>query len=184
RHPRNTKLMDITLIDAIASILKKDGIDIDQEVNLLRMKEHAVQDRPVDLLASYYCQRSYHNFFVKNKPFFFESRQKESTFYFVSNGEDDLIFDFVYRAMTDEVKITLNDQPTPVASVAATGQWTPVRFVVRKELLQAGLNELKITWPYVSQPLTVNGALTAESFLTALFPVIGEVSRLTVMSGE
>ncbi|WP_343691150.1 hypothetical protein [Chitinophaga sp.] len=186
RHPRNTKLMDIPLIDAISNTLRAGGIDIDQEVNVLRLKEHAIQDRPVDLLASYYCQRSYHNFFVKNKPFFFEARQKESSFYFVSNAEQDLTFDFVYRSVatkgSSEVKVMLNDQETPVAGLTPSRDWEPVRFVVEKERLQKGLNELKIIWPYIPLPLTVNGTLTAESFLLALFPVIGEISQLTAIS--
>lgn len=186
RHPRNNKLMDVPLINAITAVLQENGIDIEPQVTALRVQEHAVGETKTDLLISCYSQNSYHNFFVKSKPAFFEARHTSSSFYFVGDGSRHLSFELVYRTRNNNgpVRIFVNGRETPAAELPATDTWTPCTFVVDQPLINKGLNELKISWPYTPQPLTIEGQMTADTFLNALFPAIGEISHLNVMNAS
>ena len=184
RHPRNSKLMDQSLVDAIIKSLKADGTAIEKTVNDLRMEEHGLVDK-VDLLESYYSRNSYHEFFYDAEKIFLRARTIESDFLFIARNEDNITVRIVYRTPNNtnadkSIDILINNTPGNLIQLLVAENWISKSFVIDKRLLKNGVNQLTFVWPYGTSPSIPKGSVTPELFSQLVFPVLADIYQLTI----
>ena len=179
-NPRLQKLMDISLVDCMV----KFGKTPPEEVNNLRLQEHAVRGEAKDLLESYYSSTFYHGHIISPRPLFLQARTTVTRFHFIAGGET-VSLEMVYRTPGGMDKsrlitiINLFDGVT-VAEVPMSVNWAKCKFQINGDSLLKGVNVLTIHWPYlVRQEINVNRRCT-HSLFNGIFPAIGEVHSLTM----
>src|SRR5262249_13622015 len=57
----NYQQLDRLLLDAVVSSLKNIGINVQEKLDRLRLEEHSVTTRDIDLLDDYYCPPTHHS---------------------------------------------------------------------------------------------------------------------------
>lgn len=147
-HPRNLKLLDLNLTDAILRALQEKGINQNSKFETLREVEHAVKYQGVNLLESYYSKDSYDER-VGSKVPYYQTFDLQSDFYFVADQEDVVQFRITCKSRnitdTDQVVIEVNNQPASVLEIKR--DWSTHSFKVSPELLVNGTNKVTIHWP-------------------------------------
>lgn len=192
QHPKGHKLMDITLVNEIARALRATGNNIDNQVALLRMQEHAVNNDKLNLLDPFYSSSSYNDVSAENyNATFLQVRATESSFAFIADKKSHLSFELIYRtphtnAADKQIEIIINGENINVPNLPASDTWRAVTFTVQKELLVNGVNHCTITWPYVEANWNdLNSSMDRYGFFNALSPVLGEIhSFSTVVNNE
>ncbi len=186
-HPRKGKLLDDVLADAIVVALDAKGVHLAESHSRLRISEHAVDIRKRNLLESCYSRSSYQTFFIDSDAICHQERLPESIFRFVVTGNKPVFLDMILRvpaitAPGAKVVISVNDIPTPLAVHEASDRWTHFSFQIDAHLLNKGINKLAVTWPGIvaAGMAQAASAATEAAFLKALYPVTGEIWRLSV----
>ncbi|MBO9729953.1 MAG: hypothetical protein J7623_15055 [Chitinophaga sp.] len=188
--PRGKKLMDITLVNAIVQSLETAGVPAADTIRQLRIAEHAISEKKCDLLQSYYASTSYHTFFIGRENHCYESRQAESSFQFVSAGSTDLDFELCFRtpfadtSSLSEIRLYLNGDSSPLVTFGASEKWCNVFFTVSRERLLTGVNEIIVAWPDVSLYQPQGSYHSLPAFVTALYPVAGEIFSFTAVGPQ
>lgn len=188
RHPRNKKLMDITLVNTIVDALEGAGISVSRQIAALRLNEHGIETEKVDLLKYYYRKNSYSEFSIAPRPDFVQVRTARISFCFVCDGSAAIRFDLVYRTppgacIDKNVQISLSTSPAPVVELPMSTQWSLESFVIDRALLREGVNELIISWPCTAPQHTAAPAATDLS-LKELFLPLGEIHSFTAIAGK
>jgi hypothetical protein len=188
QHPKGWKLMDIKLVDAITGALNAAGYPTGNKVMKLRMQEHAVGARGINLLESYYSRTSYNCFPGElNGPLFLQARSITSSFSLVTSGAYLLHLELVYRTpCTDEaadcVSIVINDRQDKLIRLPVTGKWNAVNFDIGQDTLINGINRLTIAWPFGGTCVpSADGDDPSKAVLQALSPVLGEIHSFSAV---
>jgi hypothetical protein len=192
QHPKGHKLMDIKLVNEIALALRATGIDINDDVALLRMQEHAVNNDKINLLDPFYSSASYNDVSADNfNATFLQVRATESSFAFIADKRSELSFELIYRTLnacsTDKkIGIIINGEHIKMPELPASDTWRAITFTVDRDLLVNGVNQLTITWPYAEANWSdMNNSIGRYGFFNALSPVLGEIhSFSTVVKSE
>jgi len=185
-HPRGRKLMDVELVDAIVKALDTIHIQQADVIGRLRINEHGVDARGVNLLNSFYSASDYNEFLSVPKGAFLQYRTLAAPFYFVAGKEHEyLSFSITCRtperAEEDQhIKIYLNDNEECIATVPMSNNWNTHHFMIADRLLRSGVNRLVIKWPYTAQPLPEVNRVSRNAVLNAMYPVMGEISSFFV----
>jgi hypothetical protein len=188
--PKGQKLMDIELVDALVDALQLIGVEKKNEVQALRMNEHKVGKKKINLLESYYANTSYVDFAIDPKPAFMQARNTRSGFHFVTDGAASIAFKIVYRApvkngSTDPVKIFINDTEKCFLELPVAGKWMSASFSICKKFLRNGVNRLIIQWPgNLEVPDIDHLAIDTYNFLNTVFPVVGEIYSLVASAAD
>lgn len=185
-HPKGRKIMDIALVNAIANALCTLDVDLHATVDELRVNEHGVSSEGTDLLESFYRMQEYYDGNVGLEHIIFRSRAVKSIFVFIkSRNSTALEFSITYRIPgkvdnTKFIEISLNGRERCIAALPVSSNWCRHSFVVEKEWLRDGVNELAISWPYLPAQLAVEHASSLEDIYKAIHPVLGEISSFSV----
>ena len=177
----DNKLMDIDIVNSIISQLKLIGVNLEEQITDLRIQEHGINLRTVDLLETYYRNSSYDSYCGKDVPYF-RARNIESKFYLITDGAADAKFKITYRTPTgviekENVLILIND--TEVQKLVPGNKWQTVEFTISKKYLKRGVNHFKINWPYLKQKLKLNRKDTIDdTVIEKMSAVFGEIHML------
>jgi hypothetical protein len=181
-HAPGRKIMDIPLVDAIASTLKPVVPGISDEVDGLRRSEHGITTQGVDLLDSFYSRTHYNYYIDEGDTGLYQARTIESVFYFVlEKCSDPLVLEISCRlpgagASNALIGIRMNNRDQFVTKLAASADWTTHSFRVEEEFLVDGVNRLIIKWPLAYRPMANDIPASYKGILNMIFPVIGEIS--------
>jgi hypothetical protein len=178
-HPENEKIMDVNLVEAIVMSLEKAGVRIQDSVQALRMKEHQVNDRPVNLLQSMYYRQSYQDHIgeVKHR---YHATQQQSHFYLVAGSPLSVMLTICCRVPHHKCEgnlVTLLVNGIAVGQFPCTFNWATHEVTLASGILQPGLNIVSINWPVTFDgPTThVHTKHPMEEMYAALYPVFGEI---------
>lgn len=187
QHPRNGKLMDIPLVNAIAAAMSAAGIKLEHNIRALRIEEHGVGPESVDLLSSFYSHTCYTGSpGSAARPLYSQVRSNESRFSFIADAANNLQFTIVCRTCGKnengrQITITVNNKV--VAGFPMSNTWSKQTFVVSSNHLTAGVNKLLIEWPYTSFSFPHPGnCVSAAGLIDAVAPVAGEIHSFWVRS--
>ncbi|CAN5482039.1 hypothetical protein BH09BAC6_BH09BAC6_06510 [soil metagenome] len=179
----NNKLLDIDLVDTIVKELKAIGVDIEDEVTSLRIKEHGITSRGVDLLQSCYKTSSYEEYCGNDVPYL-RSRNVTTGFFVVAGETTTAKVKITYRtpsAGDENIKVLLNDNV--IESLPSSKRWKSAEFAVENGLFKKGINHLTICWPHQNPGnSSVNDCTNDASVIEKLSLVFGEIHMLKVLS--
>ena len=181
-HPKNGKPMDIDLADAIASICDSKEEKWIDELRSLRINEHAADDRPINLLDSFYHQSSYERIFHDRGYAFFRAHDNVTNFFLVATPKSSIECNISLRIPTlgntksEEVSIWVNDNH--ICDISASAGWGRQTFRIPQEALSSGINRLTLKWPLPvdGTPRKVHHSIgTALGIISSLFHTFGEI---------
>jgi hypothetical protein len=196
RH--NRQYLDPYLLDAVVDSLKRLQIDVRDHLDRLRLEEHSVTRRDVDLLDLYYC-------FASKQPQelrwvlndrvrteldvdYFKAYGVESRFIFVSEANCHARLSLTCRLPSKtEGIVSIEVSGKRIAEIAVTRSWKTWDITVVGELVREGINEIVIRWPNAEFSSEKALEEVAQDILQgaypSLFPVFGEIHRF-VASGR
>ncbi|HKP81702.1 MAG TPA: hypothetical protein VJT69_06780 [Pyrinomonadaceae bacterium] len=145
----NKKFLNTTLITAMAGELEEFGIPSRATVESLIIKEHAVKDRAVNLVHSFYSTTSYWRPLVDERPEFYKATARNTSFPFVCDKPQPLNFTLTVKApgAGPDQTISLRVNGTPLVEIPATERWTTKTFTAPTNVLRFGLNQVEVCWP-------------------------------------
>lgn len=148
-HPGNKKILDTVLVDAIVSALEKKNIPAAVEIEQLRLQQHGIQYRPVNLLLSYYSLFNYYHDENHELPYC-RSKFRRSEFLFVTEPDADMLIKITMRrngdnGATDRVAIEVNSKPVDEWEISHN--WKEYSCRIDQRFLKRGINRIKIIWP-------------------------------------
>jgi len=145
----NTKFLNTTLITAMVDGLEDFGIPTRATLESLIIKEHAVNNRVVNLVHSLYSPGSYARPLVDQRPEFYRATARNTTLPLVCDKPQPLNFTLTVKvpnAGPDQI-IALRVNGTPLVEIPASDRWTTKTFSAPANLLHSGLNQVEICWP-------------------------------------
>lgn len=179
-HPRKLKIMDVDLVEAMMEALRERNVDIRAHVEALRLREHGVGSRPVDLLEPCYHVTSYEELKTR-KTAYYQAKDVTSEFFLVSHPQP-LELNLTYRTpaagnrTAEQVVVSVNGRP--VARLAASRDWTGGLVEIPAGALRNGLNRLQFRWPAGDAPAPPPPAGPRATDAVA-FCTFGEIHGLT-----
>lgn len=180
-HPKDLKIMEIDLVNAMVSALEREGVQLNKFVKELRKKEHGVDSKTVDLLSPFYYATSFDEF-QGIRPAFFQVRDITSTFYIVASEKKPIDLFISFRVPSSEAVVGMVEfwfNGSFITTLTPQSKWVTHELTISGEYCKEGINELVISWPV---PKTVEKTidqtlLTTDSLLNAIYYVFGEVSH-------
>lgn len=145
----NKKFLNTTLITAMVDGLEEFGVPTRAALESLITKEHAVQNRAVNLVHSLYSTGSYARPLVDHRPEFYQATARNTIFPFVCDKPEPLNFALTLKVpdTAPDQTISLRVNGAPLVEIPATEHWTNKTFLAPANLLRLGLNEVEICWP-------------------------------------
>jgi len=148
-QPDVQRIMDVALVDAMGEALKTKGIDIKEKIQSLRITEHGIQNRKVNLLESYYHLDSYvYTSIFSQGPY--RSYDAKSHFYLLSENSTGVQLHIVCRTPlinTDDAAITINVNNSYSTSITVSRKWNNSKLHIPSEHIKRGINNILIRWP-------------------------------------
>lgn len=182
RHPPDSKVMDILLVNAMVAALRTAGVKMDDDIESLRQQEHGIGGEQVDLLSSFYSNESYNYLpFEGRRPIFLQVRSTEYSFCFITDAKHDLEFTIAYRtpgtqAENKRILVAVNGKQLIEPQLPTSQTWTRQSFIIPVNDLKAGVNKLTLLWPYTGLPFReVEHCTSAARLLNVISPAIGEI---------
>ncbi|WP_139487907.1 tetratricopeptide repeat protein [Brevibacillus dissolubilis] len=151
---KDSQIMDVELVTAMVNALKETGVDIQKEVEQLRINEHKPRHKKVNLLESFYKDTYYLHEFGNNPDrnlSYVRAIDHQSHFYFVADQENDVSLELTFRvpykeSVKQDVRILFNG--TEIGKTAGYDEWSNFTCRVSKGLLaESGVNTITIEWP-------------------------------------
>lgn len=182
---RNMKNMELELVDAMTTVLKSNGIDITNYLLKIRIDEHSIKNRRINLLQNYYYATSYDEY-QGQKTAFLQARDIKSDFFFISEAKNNAQVYISLRIpkVIDEndelVRMYVND--IEVLKVGASSKWQTHKIDISSDVIRNGMNIFKIQWPIVPASKEEQGYNSSTVILDTAFRVFGEICSLTVAS--
>jgi hypothetical protein len=144
-------ILDLELVKAMVNALKTKGIDIENTINTLRMSEHGLQNRKIDLTKSYYHNTSYYYAPIVTKGYF-KSYEPESAFFLIAKDSADVALNLTCRASgidthDAEISIMVNGVSTPDLDLTISKKWKTFSLQLPRTLIKSGVNKIIIKWP-------------------------------------
>lgn len=181
-HPKDLKTMELDLVQAMVDALKLAGINLDKFIGELRLNEHSVAQRPINLMRSQYHATSYDEF-QGVRPAFLQARDARSNFFLVSKAGAEVALSLSLRVpgnLEPQARVEFSVNGAKVSAIELTDGWQRVSIVLPARLMQEGVNDLTIHWPVPAQ----NGktdAYSTSSLLDQIYYVFGEISQFTAV---
>ena len=180
-HPKDMKLMEIDLVNAMVDALEMKGVNLAKFVKELRKKEHGVEGKTIDLLNPFYHATSFDEF-QGIRPAFFQTRDTVSKFFIVADKGVSVDLSISLRVPSSETTVGALEfwfNGLKIATVDARSNWVNHELTISGEHCKDGINELLIFWPV---PETVDGPVNQEikssrSILNSMYYVFGEISH-------
>jgi hypothetical protein len=178
-HPRDQKILDLILVDAMTDALKKVGINLETTVDELRKTEHGVENGPVDLLDSRYHLTSY-DLSGMNETAYLRAMDIETRFFLITSGARAVLFTLTYRTPAlskegDPVRVFLNGEI--LTSLPVSRAWDKVSFVAEPSQLRDGVNRITIQWPFSEAMDRSQQRSTAGAARPRIYFVFGEIHQ-------
>ena len=186
----NKKFLNTNLVTAMVEALEEVGIPTRAEVQSLVAKEHAVNNRVVNLVHSLYSTGSYARPLVDQRPEFYQATARRTTFPFVCERTEplQLVLTVKVRGTVPDQTIALRVNGAPLVEIPACDRWTTSRFSAAASLLRAGLNELEIYWPMTAwsrdqQREHIAGSLEAGE-PAEITPIFGLIHSFRIFASQ
>jgi hypothetical protein len=182
-HPPGGKILDLVLSDSMIDALGSPAIRA--KVEELRIKEHAVAFKKLNLLEHFYCQSSYDCFLGKLTPYF-QAKDIVSIFHFVLKEPEPLQLALTYRTVLVDtlaagIRISVNDGD--IATLASSKRWVTADVEVQRGMLKRGVNRIKIHWATNLQPAAQTTRFPAIDYLlNRIYPSWGEIHSFTLVN--
>ena len=186
----NKKFLNTTLITAMADGLEEFGIPTRATVESLIIKEHAVKNRVVNLVHSFYSTSSYWRPLLDERPEFYKATARNTSFPFVCDKPQPLNFTLTVKAPDagPDQTISLRVNGTPLVEIPATDRWMTRTFSAPTNLLRSGLNHVEVYWPMTVWSREKQMEHVAECFeageLTEITPIFGLIHSFRVSPGQ
>jgi hypothetical protein len=179
------KLMDIELVDSMTTHLKANGGDDKSDViTALRISQHGINVKGIDLLKPFYTTSSYDDYLGTSTPFY-RSRNVVSGFYVIADEDSEGFFKITCRVpgtqLPDEA-ITITINGTEVAALAPSLTWKNHAFSVQKGVLKKGVNQLCISWPVHAGNVELNATISNPYIIDKLSAVFGDIHMFKASS--
>jgi len=180
---RNMKNMELELVDAMTTVLKSNGVDITNYLLKIRLDEHNIKNRRINLLQNYYHATSYDEY-QGQKTAFLQARDTSSDFFFVTDGESNAELSIslrIPRIITENnEQVTVYANDTEVSKIGVSSKWQTYTINVSSDVLKNGMNVFKIKWPLVATVKENQDNNSSTAILDAAFRVFGEICNMTV----
>ncbi|WP_281322342.1 SGNH/GDSL hydrolase family protein [Flavobacterium aestivum] len=180
---RNMKNMELELVDAMTAVLKSNGVDITNYLLKIRLDDHNIKNRRINLLQNYYYATSYDEY-QGQKTAFLQARDNKSDFFVVADAKTkaqlsiSLRIPGVINENNDVATLYVNDREVEALSVG--NKWQTHNIEIPVDFLKNGMNVFKIKWPIVATNRELQGKDSSTTILDAAFRVFGEISNMTV----
>lgn len=180
---RNMKNMELELVDAMTTVLKSNGVDITNYLLKIRLDEHNIKNRRINLLQNYYHATSYDEY-QGQKTAFLQARDTSSDFFFVTDAKSNaelsisLRIPRIINENDEQVTVCVND--TEVAKIGVNSKWQTYTINISSKVLQNGMNVFKIKWPLVATTKEYQDNNFSTAILDAAFRVFGEICNMTI----
>jgi len=145
----NQKFLNTTLVTAMVDALEEFGIPTRATLESTLAKEHAVNNRVVNLAQTFYSTGSYARPVIDERPEFYQATARNTTLPFVCDKPEPLKFVVTLKSpgTTAEQTISLRVNGFPLVEIPASDRWTTKTFSVAENLLRSGMNQVEISWP-------------------------------------
>jgi hypothetical protein len=154
----DNKSMDITLVQAITHALQRHGMDLEEEINSLRIREHKAYDQRINLLESCYRNTSSDEkiFFsryeargpAKKTPVYKRIKNVETGFLFIADQENDIKLSMTIRNVCENhrtMKFHLKVNGFLITQFDVIWDWRDVTCCVdKKYLAKEGVNKIRL----------------------------------------
>ena len=177
-HP---KIMVGILVDAAVDSLKMQGKDLTKFIHQLRIKEHGIQGKNIDLLnLSYHATSLYE--FEGIRPAFYQATDTASEFYIYANKGESIDLSISFRVPsshqpTGKVEFYFND--SQIATLDAQPNWVNHKLAIPGKYCKKGINELIIHWPIpetVDRPTNMQIG-DSKAIINQMYYVFGQISH-------
>ena len=191
----NGKLLDRVLLGAMVEALAEVKIDAGELLDRLRLEEHSVTHRPVDLIDHYYCSAAVQPQEAtwmlepgeeKKYPQFYKAYNIESRFNFVGEAGYPVLFSLACRlppSARGEDTIALEVNGCFQGQMVTGRNWATWDIAVDGDALRDGLNEVVVRWPIPNfegdaalERVVLN--ICGKAF-PDFYPVFGEIHSFT-----
>jgi hypothetical protein len=197
----NHQQLDRTLVDSIVSALAKVGVDVKKQVDHLRMVEHSVSHKDIDLLEYYYCASAkqpleltwklpnYHSSSSNHLFDYYRAFNEMSSFVFVADANHSVTLNLTCRLPgegTREGKIIVEINGRRLLEEDISSRWANKKLTIHGEYLQNGINKLGIHWPLPKTSGDAAIAKAVESLMDGrvpdFSPIYGEIHEIKASS--
>lgn len=187
--------LDKLLLDAVVDSLKNIGINMQERLHQRRLEEHSIAFETRNLLDYYYCsgfEQPQESLLATpdrsaRRQTHFRTYSRESNFFFVSDGGYPVRFTLTCRlpqSYPGEGKVVIEVNRKHQGLVLIDCEWSTWDITVEAEVIRAGLNEIKIRWPFPVFSGKDALAATAQDMLRGDIPQFycpfGEIHSFTV----
>ena len=182
----NKKFLNTTLVAAMVDGLEEFGISTRSTLENLITKEHAVQNRDINLVHSLYSTGSYSRPLVDHRPEFYQATATKTTFPFVCDKPEPLNFELTMKVpdSAPDQTISFRVNGALLVAVPAPDRWTTRTISAPANLLRPGLNEVEISWPMTAWSHEKQRAHIAECLEAGtsaeITPIFGQIHSFRV----
>lgn len=180
---RNMKNMELELVDAMTTVLKSNGVDITNYLLKIRLDDHNIKNRRINLLQNYYHATSYDEY-QGQKTAFLQARDSKSDFFVVADAKTKAVLSVSLRIPgiinENDDTVTLYVNNTEVTKLSVGHKWQTHTVEIPVDFLQNGMNVFRLKWPIVATSRELQDKGSSTAILDAAFRVFGEISSLTV----
>jgi tetratricopeptide (TPR) repeat protein len=178
------KFNDIIFVEAILDSLKEKGIDVYEDLELLRKKEYAIGPEKVNLLQTYYLTSTFDKligFNFKEASFYTENGTVTGFHFVCSNQHQALHLDFTYRTPSvykQPESLILKINGEIFSELPLSKKWKTVKLLIEPHHLKKNLNNLSIEWPIPMITMPENDEKNVEVLSGVLSPPFGQIHSL------
>jgi hypothetical protein len=195
----NYQHLDRLLLDAVVSSLKKIGINVQEKLDRLRLEEHSVTTRDIDLLDDYYCPVIHHSTerkWAKSSKYrlcsdYYKAFWLESPFVFVGEACRPVGLLLTCRLPSPglpEGNISIEINGSCLGQAMIGNKWETLEIAIAAEMMRDGLNDVVIRWPTPKftgrEALEIAADDLVDGVFPQLFPVYGEIHSFTAVDGN
>lgn len=189
---KNTQQLDVVLLNAITSSLKKAGVDLTRTLAQLRQEEHSATVRQCNLLDYYYCSSTGQSQEImwaiprelearlRRRSDYYKAYGRSSRFLFIGEKDHPVKLELTCRTPNAGAVLSLSINQKQVANITADTRWETWDITIPGNLVDQGLNEVVIHWPVPQadgeQPWYLEG--DPSEGLPDPFPLFGEIHSL------
>lgn len=195
-HPKKMKSMETTLVKAMVKALKYTGIKAEFYANDIRLAEHSVNNRKINLLMSHYHSTCYDEYEGAKKAFF-QARDTSSRFMVIAKKGTEITLDVTLRVpgtCSTLNEITLSVNGIAIERLEGKQKWQTHSIRIPGGHVIDGINMIMFEWPMPdadeSMPVRGTPAATRQSkgrlLLDIAYCVFGELYSLyaSVITGR
>ena len=198
----NEKRLDKSLLDAIVDALGDVGIEARYQLDQLRLEEHSVTKREINLLDYYFYSSVYQPLeavfvsSIEDRRYqpdarYYKAYAPESRFLFVGEAESPVQLCLTCRLPEStysrgSILIEVNGQT--LAEIAAESYWTTWDLTIDGKTVRDGFNEISVSWPIAEfdteHALKQAAMKMYQGKFPHFYPVFGEIHSFIASDGK